>query len=835
MLKKIAVALLLGATLAFEGIGAAVSNGLRIEFPGVVGEETLVRFPVAVRLSETIDGFTYHKYNENDIRFFTEGNVEIPFEIDTWNTNGESLVWVQIPELTKSTALYIRATGSGRKDYTLAANYGENDNLHMWKDYAAVWHMGSITTLKDATGHGYDADFYAPNSAPAGLELRLDHSGPSHEPRLGAAVRWPGSNAGYIGFKVLNNLYQSELYNKSAMSVEAAVSLGASADSGSYARIFQIGNGASATAMRAQRSNTKNSPASNKGYGFMSTIWTEKAGTGSLNAGTPHPDPNEYSQYVEGAKFYTPGALAFHGMSYDGAKLDNFTGNAAEMISLTDSKNFSGKISRNIGSNLFTIGCRQDNKQNWYDGEIDELRISAVARNANWMENCRRSMLSPDTYVSFRYVRGEVPVYNVAEGETTDVSTVDWLGGETDRIIVDGKGTLNLGANLPLTITIRGNNTLKINDTGAKSPDSNLVFDHDEASVTLDILVPESRLQNGKPIEVLTGTSFTMRDVVRVKGVLRTESETYTENVKVSIVNGNVYFTYGTSDDFEFDIGKGSLTLKTTGEYNLAEYDFPITKLVVNQPVTLKNYQMGNDLAGRPLPGIDLTLGAEGTIDLQLLADDNYFVGQEALVFNSVTGEREDAIQISWASNRAPVTKDNAAANGLKGEITKVGGKYLFTATASANPLINIKSYECSFEIDFPKFTDDKTIITNFPVGVVFSNSIPGFNYTSVHSDSLRFVDEYGNNLPYEIENGAFNKLGNSVVWVRIPYFHKDLTITACVRLAGDVAPVFEGDRAMCAHPDSADASFDKTFARVRFNPNLRNVVFYAPKAEDVV
>lgn len=830
MFTKIAVALLFSATLAFEGIGAAVSNGLRIEFPGVVGEETLVRFPVAVRLSEKIDGFTYHKYNENDIRFHAEDGTEIPFEIDTWNTNGESLVWIQVPELTKSTALYIRATGNGKKTYS-----------DMWTDYAAVWHMNSLTKLKDSTVNGYDADFYAPSPAPAGLELRLVHAGPSHEQRLGAAVRWPGSNAGYIGFTVAN-LYQQKLYNQSAMSVEAAVSLGASADSGSYARIFQIGNGASATAMRSQRSNTKNSPASNKGYGFMSTIWTEQAGTGSLNAGTPHPDPNEYAEYVAGVKFYTPGALAFHGMSYNGAKLDNFTGNAAEMISLTDTKNFSGKISRSIGSNLFTIGCRQDNKQNWYDGEIDELRISAVARNANWMENCRRSMLSPDTYVSFRYVRGEVPVYNVAEGVTKDVSDVDWLGGETDRIIVDGKGTLNLGANLPLTITIRGNNTLQIDDTGAKSPDSNLVFDHDEASVTLDVTIPDAHLQLGRPVEVLTGTSFTMRDEVRVKGLIRVKHEDGTitavehpENVKVSIVNGNVYLTYGTNPNFEFDIDKGSLTLKTAGTYDLAEYDFPITKLVVNKPVTLKDYQMGNDLAGRPLPGIDLTLGAEGTIDLQLLADDNYFVGQEALVFNSVTGERDGAIKISWASTGALVQEGNKASNGLEGEITKVGGKYLFTATASANPLIDIDSYECSFEIDFPSFTDDKTIITNFPVGVVFSNSIPGFNYTSVHSDSLRFVDEYGNNLPYEIENGAFNKLGNSVVWVRVPYFHKDLTITACVRLAGDVAPVFEGDRAMCPHPDSSDASFDPTFARVQFNPDLRNVVFYAPKAEDVV
>ena len=814
------------------GLGASVSNGLRVEFLGVVGDETLVRFPVAVRLSESIDGFTYHKYNEDDIRFFTEDNQEVPFEIDTWNISGESLVWVQVPELKKGTALYIRATGKGKKDYTNEATYGEN---RMWADYAAVWHMGNLVNIKDATGNGYDAVLYVTTPTPAGLELRTVHTGPSHEPRLGTAVRWPGNNTGYIGFKVLNDLYQQRLYNQTSMSVEAALSLGANADSGSYARIFQIGNGGGNTAMRSQRSNTKNSPASNKGYGFMSTIWTEKAGTGTLTAGTPHPDPNEYREYTAGGKFVTPGALAFHGMSYDGAQLDNFTGNAANMISLSDKTNFKNKISRDIGSNLFTIGCRQDNKQNWYDGEIDELRISAVSRSAAWMENCRRSMLSPETYVSFHYVRGTVPVYDIPEGQSVDASREDWEAMETDQIIVDGKGTLNLGSHLPLTVTIRGNNTLQIDDTGTTSPDSCLVFDHDEASVTLDVLVPALHVQKGKPIEVLTGTSFTTRDEVRVIGIIRTESATYTENVKVSIVNGNVYLTCGTSTDFTFDIESGTLTLNAEGEFDLKDYDFPIRKLVVNKPVTLKDYQMGNDLAGRPSPGIDLTLSVDGTIDLQLLADDNYFVGQESLLFSSVTGGRDDAITISWNSTCLAVRPENHAANGLAGVVKKEGGRYLFEATASANPLIDARGYQSSFVIDFPSFTDDKAVLTNFPVGIVFSNDILGFNYTSAHSDSLRFVDEFGNNLPYEIENGAFNTLGKSVVWVRVPYFHKDLTLTACIRMAGDVAPVYEGDRAMCAHPDSSDADFDPTFARIQFNPLLSEMVFAAENEEDVV
>ncbi|MCQ2391047.1 MAG: DUF2341 domain-containing protein, partial [Kiritimatiellae bacterium] len=814
-----------------------MSNGLRLEFPGVSGEETLVRFPVAVRLSEAIDGFTYQRYNENNIRFYTEDNQEVPFEIDTWNASGESLVWVQVPELKKGTALYIRSTGKGKKDYTDKATYGEN---RMWADYAAVWHMGSLVNLKDATGNGYDAALYVTTPTPAGLELRTVSAGPSHEPRLGTAVRWPGNNTGYIGFTVAN-LYQQKLYNQTSMSVEAAVSLGASADSGSYARIFQCGNGAGNTAIRCQRSNTKNSPATNKGYGFMSTIWTEKAGTSTLSAGTPHPDPNEYREYTAGEKFVSHGALAFHGMSYDGAKLDNFTGSAADMISLSDTANFRGKISRDIGSNLFTIGCRQDNKQNWYDGEIDELRISAVSRSAAWMENCRHSMLSPETYVSFRYIRGAVPVYDIPEGESVDVSGEDWEATETDQIIVDGKGTLNLGGSLPQTITLRGNNTLQIDDTGSVSPNSRLVFDHDEASMTLDVLVSEASLQDGNPIKVLTGTNFRTADSARVTGVIRLlhgdgTVETITNDIEVSIVDGNVYLTKGSNPDFDFDIETGSLTLNTEGSFDLANYDFTVNKLVVKAPVVLLNYALGNDLAGRPTPGIDLTLDESCSLDLRLKADDNYFVGQEALLFSSVTGDREGAIRISWTSTGEEVNEANAAANGLRGTVVKAGGRYLFRASVSANPLINVESYPCSFVIDFPSFTDDKAVLTNYPVGVVFSNDIPGFNYSSVKADSLRFTDEFGNELPYEIENGAFNVLGKTVVWVRVPYFRKGITLTACINTSGEAeAPVYEGDRAMCAHPQSSDVGFDPAFAHLQFNPLLQQMTFPTANADDVV
>jgi len=71
-------------------------------FASYRGASTLNDFPVAVRLSQNITGFLYSECAANgaDIRFTDdEGNL-LPHEIETWNTSGESIVWVRLPALT---------------------------------------------------------------------------------------------------------------------------------------------------------------------------------------------------------------------------------------------------------------------------------------------------------------------------------------------------------------------------------------------------------------------------------------------------------------------------------------------------------------------------------------------------------------------------------------------------------------------------------------------------------------------------------------------------------------------------------------------------------------
>jgi hypothetical protein len=123
---------------------------------GYTGSETLAAFPVLVSVTN-FAGFAYSQLGDAsgaDLRFSdASGDVELNYEIDTWNTSGESHVWVQVPALS-GTATSIRAHW-GHSTATAPAYTG--NGLTWSNGYVAVWHFSetSGTTLNDSVGN-YD-------------------------------------------------------------------------------------------------------------------------------------------------------------------------------------------------------------------------------------------------------------------------------------------------------------------------------------------------------------------------------------------------------------------------------------------------------------------------------------------------------------------------------------------------------------------------------------------------------------------------------------------------------------------------------------------------------
>ena len=73
-----------------------------------LGENSANDVPVLVRISESIPGFSYADMaaDGSDLAFGVENGGVLtiyPHEIETWNPEGESLVWVKVPTLSAAT------------------------------------------------------------------------------------------------------------------------------------------------------------------------------------------------------------------------------------------------------------------------------------------------------------------------------------------------------------------------------------------------------------------------------------------------------------------------------------------------------------------------------------------------------------------------------------------------------------------------------------------------------------------------------------------------------------------------------------------------------------
>jgi len=175
MMKR--TAMIMGALLCMTtlmGIVSASHGALplprfeaEIGFAGYSRVETLTNFPVLVKLSTGITGFSYTNFvsptDGADLRFRRADNdLTLNYEIEEWDTNGTSYVWVQVDELTTNLAIYAMW---GSTDWSTPPACRTNGAV--WHStYEAVWHMNETVTdeattadaHRDFTSHDRDGD-----------------------------------------------------------------------------------------------------------------------------------------------------------------------------------------------------------------------------------------------------------------------------------------------------------------------------------------------------------------------------------------------------------------------------------------------------------------------------------------------------------------------------------------------------------------------------------------------------------------------------------------------------------------------------------------------------
>jgi hypothetical protein len=116
-------------------------SSMKITFPGYNRGEILSNFPVLVNLSTSLPGFNYSKFaspSGGDLRFTDASGVTlIPHEIDEWNTNGTSSVWVNVPRLSGPTDAIWAYWGN-----PVATNPpASSSDGSVWSNHFLVWHL----------------------------------------------------------------------------------------------------------------------------------------------------------------------------------------------------------------------------------------------------------------------------------------------------------------------------------------------------------------------------------------------------------------------------------------------------------------------------------------------------------------------------------------------------------------------------------------------------------------------------------------------------------------------------------------------------------------------
>lgn len=178
-----------------------------IAFNGYAASEALTNFPVLVVLSNNVanSGFSYEDFastNGFDLRFTDQTLTnELSYEIEIWNTNGASCVWVRVPVLTNNANIWAYW---GDSSLVVPAVYTTNGAT--WdSSFKAVWHMVQTNTT-DSTSHHLNAASFGNTTTPG---------------RIGGAQKFNGS-----AYQLVSGVYNSTRHTISAFIVPENASSG---------------------------------------------------------------------------------------------------------------------------------------------------------------------------------------------------------------------------------------------------------------------------------------------------------------------------------------------------------------------------------------------------------------------------------------------------------------------------------------------------------------------------------------------------------------------------------------------------------------------------------
>ena len=314
---------------------------------------TLINFPVLIKINSPNPIFLCSEDNGENI-YFTgiNDNIEYPAEIEYFSKEENSLVaWVKVPILSSSvdTEFYMHYTNSARKR--------TNNPKDAWdSNFVGVWHLGdSESGVLDSTGNN---DMTKTSNAPVEVDGKI------------------------------NKAQQFDRTNRTYAECSTPDALAITDDLTMQAWIYPF----ETTGTNTQFIMARNTITTNIYYGIYRTNGTTNLGyvnvyihgqaAGVIGISTPYPVNNWYHLVVTYSK---PTLKAY------------LNGELVNTTSINPTGTGEG--------NFINIGARSNTADGTgsalgFNGNIDEVRISNIARNADWIATEYANQNDPNSFYS---------------------------------------------------------------------------------------------------------------------------------------------------------------------------------------------------------------------------------------------------------------------------------------------------------------------------------------------------------------------------------------------------------------------------------------------------
>ena len=339
------------------------SESFRVTFSGYTGTETLENFPALIRVSPSLNSFSYDKCKVSgggDLRFSDANGYLLQSEVELWNTNGESLVWVKVPTLAQGTVITAHYGCASPDIVTPSAVWDEH--------FLGVWHLGAgpnAVTQPDSTANGaaFHVEAAYSDGVDPGVSGAAGYAAAFHRRADGYGAYFLGPNDGggnaarYSGLSA----FTVEFWSKEDDNDKVGT-----ATTNPY--IMKMGG-----IWYSYRNGNKN------GDRLSFNFLRDGQSTGNwLNGATTEATP-------------TPAQWNHTARVYDGNP-ETRTVNRAVYLngqSQTGSWTAGGSLDgamKAVSSATFALGGQAKNNGGSFPGAIDEVRISNIARSADWVK-----------------------------------------------------------------------------------------------------------------------------------------------------------------------------------------------------------------------------------------------------------------------------------------------------------------------------------------------------------------------------------------------------------------------------------------------------------------